>query len=112
RRRGAPAALRCRHAAGDLFRAATALQEAVAGRPRGPGATRGLRSMITIASGWPADGTAYAWRTHASDDIDYSSWSPWCEFVVDNTAPLPPQVASTELNGRMSPTVPGTPAST
>jgi Concanavalin A-like lectin/glucanases superfamily len=72
-------------------------------------AASGTTFQATVPSTAMTEGTAYGWRTHASDDIDYSNWSPWCEFVVDNTPPAQPQVASTELNGRMAPSLPGTP---
>jgi hypothetical protein len=49
------------------------------------------------------ENTAYAWRANSFDGTDWSTWapssgwSPWCEFVVDNTAPDTPVASSTDL---------------
>jgi Concanavalin A-like lectin/glucanases superfamily len=65
-----------------------------------------LKSAFKKSSSWqtasvamPAlqDGRTYSWRTRAYDGVDYSGYTPWCEFTVDNTAPdQVPQVASTD----------------
>ncbi|MEV7228566.1 LamG domain-containing protein [Polymorphospora sp. NPDC051019] len=38
----------------------------------------------------------YAWRARGTDPAPYnatSSWSPWCEFMIDTTAPVPPTIS-------------------
>jgi hypothetical protein len=43
------------------------------------------------------DGQTYSWRVRAYDGVDYSGYTPTCEFTVDNSAPdQVPQVTSTD----------------
>lgn len=73
----------------------------------------------TVPAGRLAEGANYSWRTAADDGTTFSadgrvdkSWSGWCEFTVDTTAPAtPPAVTSAEYPaGRWggSPTKAGT----
>ena len=48
----------------------------------------GTRS-VTVPASALAEG-AYAFRTRAYDGLDYSDYSAWCYFTVDNTAPAMP----------------------
>ncbi len=54
-------------------------------------------SWLTAQVAMPAltDGQTYSWHVRAYDGIDYSAWTPWCEFTVSNVAPTAlPQVSS------------------
>ena len=46
----------------------------------------------TVAAGTFAGGSAYAWRMRGIANGVNKTWSPWCEFVVDNTPPGSPTV--------------------
>ncbi|GIJ64057.1 FG-GAP-like repeat-containing protein [Virgisporangium aurantiacum] len=41
----------------------------------------------TVPAGALADGGRYMWRVRAEDGTDVSTFSPWCEFVIDGTPP-------------------------
>jgi hypothetical protein len=47
----------------------------------------------SFAAGTLTDGTAYAWRVIAGDNIMLSPYSGYCYFTVDNTAPSAPTVS-------------------
>ncbi len=52
------------------------------------------RAAAVPASAGLVDGGVYAWHARAFDGSKYSaSWSPWCEFAVDITAPGVPTVS-------------------
>ena len=60
------------------------------------------RAVMVPASAGLIDGGVYQWRARAFDGSKYStSWSPWCKFKVDTSAPAAPTV---------TPVTPGTPA--
>jgi hypothetical protein len=96
-----------------------------------PKATRGSSGMIgtattspavashstittTVAAAAFADGSAYSWRMRGIANGVNKAWSPWCEFVVDTTAPGSPTVSPGPDNDLLlaAPgTTPGTPGS-
>lgn len=50
----------------------------------------------TVPSGKLTEGTAYQWRVRAKDPQGlYSSYTTWCEFIVDTLKPNAPSVSST-----------------
>jgi len=52
------------------------------------------RATAVPASAGLVDGGVYAWHARAFDGTKYSAtWSPWCEFAVDTTAPTAPTVS-------------------
>ncbi|GAB3136390.1 hypothetical protein GCM10027290_00050 [Micromonospora sonneratiae] len=58
-----------------------------------------FKQASSFATSTPAltDGQTYAFRVQADDGIATSTWSPWCYFRVDSTAPaLVPGVTSTD----------------
>ncbi len=76
-----------------------------------PKATKGASGMIgtattspavaahstitsTVATGAFADGSAYSWRMRGIANGVAKTWSPWCEFVADNTPPAGPTVSA------------------
>jgi hypothetical protein len=85
----------------------------VFGATTSPPAAVGTTFQQTVAylnGGVPTltEGTAYAWRANSFDGTDWSSWSPWCEFVVDNTPPDTPVASSADLALYPSPQIPTT----
>jgi len=63
----------------------------------GSSVTAGGQSAFAIPSSWGlTDGSSYSWHTRGYDGTDYSgSYSGWCEFTVDTTAPSATTVTST-----------------
>jgi hypothetical protein len=60
---------------------------------RNPGL--GAQGAKSVTFNGLANGQAYAWRARGSDwKIDGASFSGWCYFTVDNTAPAAPTVTS------------------
>lgn len=55
--------------------------------------TSGLRASTAVPSGELEAGVPYAWRVRGYDGSRYSSYSGWCEFIIDTTAPSMPTVA-------------------
>ncbi|WP_344126469.1 carboxypeptidase regulatory-like domain-containing protein [Luedemannella flava] len=50
-----------------------------------------------VPAGKLVDGGTYVWQARSYDGVDYSDWSPTCEFTVDLTSPpTPGGIASTE----------------
>jgi len=47
----------------------------------------GTTLTANAPAGTLADGGTYSWRVIVNDNIDWSSWSGWCEFSVDATPP-------------------------
>jgi len=61
---------------------------------RNPGL--GAQGAKSVTFNGLTDGQAYAWRARGSDwIIDGASFSGWCYFTIDNTAPAAPTLAST-----------------
>jgi hypothetical protein len=79
-----------------------------------PPAAVGTTFQSTVAAGTLAEGQAYSWRVRGHDGGNVKAWSPWCDVVVDTTAPAPPTVSAGPDNGLLlvSPgsTVPAPPA--
>ena len=47
-----------------------------------------------VPAGAFANGAIAKWRVQAYDGVDYSAWSPWCEFAVDTSRPPLPTATS------------------
>ncbi|HWG99359.1 MAG TPA: hypothetical protein VNV66_08560, partial [Pilimelia sp.] len=59
-------------------------------------AASGSTLSATVPSGHLTNGASYRWRVRGHDGTVHGSWSSWCEFTVDTTAPgTAPTVAST-----------------
>ncbi|GAA1619279.1 RHS repeat-associated core domain-containing protein [Actinoplanes couchii] len=60
-------------------------------------AASGTVLSTTVPSGAFAEGGSYRWRARVGDGTTWSTWSSYCEFTVDTTAPTAaPTVASTD----------------
>ncbi|GAA1753312.1 hypothetical protein GCM10009681_25390 [Luedemannella helvata] len=56
----------------------------------------GKKHTVTIGSAL-TNGSSYRWRVRAKDTTTTGTWSAWCEFTVDTTAPSAmPGVSSTD----------------
>jgi RHS repeat-associated protein len=59
-------------------------------------APEGSTFQATVPSGAFANGNDYSWRVRGNDGLVNGSWSSYCEFTVDTTAPsVAPGVSST-----------------
>jgi len=47
-----------------------------------------------VPAGVFANGAIAKWRVRAYDGVDYSAWSPWCEFAIDTSRPPLPTATS------------------
>ncbi|MEV4134786.1 FG-GAP-like repeat-containing protein [Dactylosporangium sp. NPDC049742] len=63
------------------------------------GLTSGSNHQATIPAAAFTNGAAVSWRVRGvdTDSSMAGGWSPWCYVLVDNTAPSPPGIASTDL---------------
>ena len=93
-------------ALGDLVRAEWAVNGIAAQyvpAAETAGLTSGSNHSATIPAAAFSNGAAFSWQVRGKDtDNDMvGGWSPWCYLLVDNTAPNPPGIASTDLNLRV-----------
>jgi RHS repeat-associated protein len=54
----------------------------------------GGEAAAQVGSGVLGHNGTYSWRVLASDGVDSSGWSPFCEFSVDSAAPATPMITS------------------
>ena len=66
--------------------------------PTPPGLLAGSTFTASPAPGGFTNGVAYSWRVRGHDGGFVKPWSPWCEFVVDTTAPVAPGVSAAPGN--------------
>ncbi|GAA2396760.1 LamG domain-containing protein [Nonomuraea africana] len=52
-----------------------------------PAASSENAFYANIPAGAYADGSTIRWRVRAEDGLATSAWSPWCEILIDTTAP-------------------------
>ncbi|MEV4136544.1 RICIN domain-containing protein [Dactylosporangium sp. NPDC049742] len=88
--------------AGDLVKAewaVTGVAAQYAPAPETAGLTSGSNHQTTIPAAAFTNGAAISWQARGVDtDNDAAGgWSPACHLLVDNTAPSPPGVTSTDL---------------
>lgn len=56
----------------------------------------GAVATRTVPAGVFGNGGTYSWHARGYDGTDYSTtYSPWCEFTIDTSAPAAPVVSST-----------------
>ncbi|MEU4214071.1 LamG domain-containing protein [Actinoplanes sp. NPDC026623] len=61
----------------------------------GPSKPANNTGSITLNLGVTAEGKTYTFRVMTNDKHANSDWSGWCNFTVNASAPLPPDVTST-----------------
>ncbi|MET3425014.1 hypothetical protein BJ973_004226 [Actinoplanes tereljensis] len=103
--------------AGDLVKAewsVTGIPAGYAPAPETAGMTSGSVHQTTIPAVAFADGAAVSWQVRGVDNDSNMAGglSPACYLLVDNTAPLPPGLTSTDLALRIGPGIPPPPAAT